>query len=165
MKIDLKRLFDTVGSKVTISESLDMSDVTEWGVKPFVQPVRIEGTVKNRAGVVTLEYTAYLSYRIPCDRCLVPIEHKDQELSFEHTVVRELNQADDDDYVVLPDGLLDLDELATSDIILELPIKNVCSEGCKGLCPHCGTNLNEKSCGCKKPTDSRWDVLDQLLKQ
>lgn len=165
MKIDLKKLFDAGEEKVVIQDTLDLSDMTQWGVKPFVQPVKIEGLVQNRAGVVTLHYTVSLSYQIPCDRCLIPIEHKDQIYQFEHTIVRSLNQDSNDDFVVLSDGILDLDELATSDIILELPIKNICSEGCKGLCPYCGTNLNEKSCDCKAPGDPVWSVLDQLLEQ
>lgn len=165
MKIDLKKLFDAGEEKVVIQDTLDLSEMTQWGVKPFVQPVRIEGLAQNKAGVVTLSYTVSLNYRIPCDRCLIPIEHKDQTYRFEHIIVRSLNQESNDDFVVLPDGILDLDELATSDIILELPIKNICSEGCKGLCPQCGANLNEKSCDCKAPSDPRWSVLDQLLEQ
>ncbi|MEG1778901.1 MAG: DUF177 domain-containing protein, partial [Oscillospiraceae bacterium] len=73
------------------------------------------------------------------------------------------NGQDNDEYIVLDDGILDLDELATSDIILELPIKNICSKGCKGLCPYCGANLNEKSCNCKAPSDPVWSKLDSLF--
>ena len=50
---------------------------------------------------------------------------------------------------VIPDGQLDLAELAGADILLELPTSMVCDEGCKGLCPECGANLNEGDCGCR----------------
>lgn len=59
--------------------------------------------------------------------------------------------------------MLDLEELILSDILLELPTKLLCKEDCKGLCPHCGCNLNHQSCDCNKAYhDPRWDVLNTL---
>ena len=55
---------------------------------------------------------------------------------FEHVLARELNDEDNDDFIVVKDGLLDFSQLVTSDILLELPIKALCREDCKGLCPH-----------------------------
>ena len=39
----------------------------------------------------------------------------------------------------------------------------LCQDDCKGLCPHCGVNLNHGSCNCKPDTDPRLAVLEQLL--
>ncbi|MCK4236882.1 MAG: DUF177 domain-containing protein, partial [Candidatus Krumholzibacteria bacterium] len=51
-------------------------------------------------------------------------------------------------------------------VILELPMKFLCSENCKGLCSRCGANLNEGDCGCNlRSGDSRWDVLKKLLSE
>lgn len=49
-----------------------------------------------------------------------------------------------------------------SELVLSLPIIYVCSDGCKGLCPQCGTNLNEGTCGCTREADPRFQVLGQL---
>ena len=50
-------------------------------------------------------------------------------------------------------------------LYLALPMKSVCKEGCKGLCPKCGCNLNLNKCGCKiEEVDPRLAVLQQLLK-
>jgi len=49
------------------------------------------------------------------------------------------------------DSIFDLTELLRQSILLALPMRPLCSEECKGLCPHCGANLNEGPCGC--PTD------------
>jgi len=43
---------------------------------------------------------------------------------------------------------IDLTPIICEQIILQIPIKALCSEECKGLCPHCGTNLNTSSCNC-----------------
>mgnify|MGYP001091754997 FL=1 len=63
-------------------------------------------------------------------------------------------------------SVLDLEELARTDILLELPTKVLCSEDCKGLCSQCGKNLNEGECSCeKKQIDPRLAILSQLLDQ
>ena len=49
-----------------------------------------------------------------------------------------------------------------SELVLSLPIIYVCSEDCKGLCPQCGTNLNEGRCACTGAADPRFQVLGQL---
>jgi uncharacterized protein len=46
---------------------------------------------------------------------------------------------------------------------LALPMKPLCAEGCKGLCPHCGTNLNEATCTCTNEwSDPRLEPLRAL---
>jgi len=56
--------------------------------------------------------------------------------------------------------VLDLTDSLRAAVLLEVPIKNVCREDCRGLCPVCGANRNEESCDCR-PTanDPRWDAL------
>jgi uncharacterized protein len=58
---------------------------------------------------------------------------------------------------------VDLSGLIREQIILGIPLKPLCRETCKGLCPQCGANLNEGSCGCEKETrTSAFDVLRNL---
>ena len=45
---------------------------------------------------------------------------------------------------------IDLSRVLKDNIILGLPMKQVCKPECKGLCPKCGTDLNEKECDCKE---------------
>ena len=48
-------------------------------------------------------------------------------------------------------------------ILLALPLKTICSESCKGLCPHCGQNLNVEQCSCAEPVeDPRWAALKDI---
>ncbi|HOO39544.1 MAG TPA: DUF177 domain-containing protein [Deltaproteobacteria bacterium] len=55
-----------------------------------------------------------------------------------------------------------LGQYIISELVLSLPIIYVCSEDCKGLCPRCGTNLNEGRCECAGVEDPRFQVLRQL---
>jgi uncharacterized protein len=58
---------------------------------------------------------------------------------------------------------LDLTEDIRSALILELPIRPLCREDCRGLCPRCGRDLNQESCDCPPvPKDERWKALEAL---
>ncbi len=60
-------------------------------------------------------------------------------------------------------NILDLTEAVRQYILLSTPMKPLCDEGCPGLCPTCGHNLNQGTCGClKQPADVRWDILQKL---
>lgn len=56
--------------------------------------------------------------------------------------------ADDMDVEFYPEETIDLDPVIIEQIILQIPMRIVCSESCKGLCPRCGANLNTSTCGC-----------------
>ena len=60
------------------------------------------------------------------------------------------------------DGLL-LEDLLREQVLLAVPLKAVCREECRGLCPHCGKNLNYEQCGCAgTASDVRWAPLKDL---
>jgi uncharacterized protein len=48
--------------------------------------------------------------------------------------------------------VVDLEGLLREQIILMIPVKPLCEEACKGLCPHCGVNLNRETCHCQPET-------------
>jgi uncharacterized protein len=59
---------------------------------------------------------------------------------------------------------VDLVQVAREQLLLELPMSPVCDEGCKGICPQCGEDLNRGACGCaSQATDPRLAALKKLL--
>jgi uncharacterized protein len=59
--------------------------------------------------------------------------------------------------------VIDLDPAVREQILLSIPSYPVCRESCKGLCPVCGSNLNDGDCGCDRRTpDPRWAGLDKF---
>jgi len=63
------------------------------------------------------------------------------------------------------EGLL-LEDVLKEQILLALPVKLVCRANCKGLCPHCGKNLNVESCNCAASMpDPRWSALEEIRKK
>jgi uncharacterized protein len=60
------------------------------------------------------------------------------------------------------DGLL-LEDVLREQVLLAVPLKAICREDCKGLCPHCGKNLNLAQCSCEEPVeDLRWSALKEI---
>ncbi len=56
-----------------------------------------------------------------------------------------------------------LGDYIASELVLALPLRFICDEQCKGLCPECGANLNREECRCgEKPVDPRLQKLSQL---
>jgi uncharacterized protein len=60
------------------------------------------------------------------------------------------------------EGLL-LEDAIREQVLLAVPLKVICRENCKGLCPHCGANQNVERCSCAEPVeDPRWTPLKDL---
>jgi uncharacterized protein len=60
------------------------------------------------------------------------------------------------------EGLL-LEDVLQEQVLLALPLKAICRDDCKGLCPHCGKNLNAEQCACAEPLeDPRWSALKDI---
>jgi len=60
------------------------------------------------------------------------------------------------------DGL-QLEDVLREQVLLAVPLKLLCREDCKGLCPHCGKSLNQEQCSCSEPLeDPRWAALKEI---
>ena len=58
---------------------------------------------------------------------------------------------------------IDLSTLVQSETALALPMKPLCREDCRGLCPVCGTNRNLAACVCpERAPDPRLGALKDL---
>lgn len=69
-----------------------------------------------------------------------------------------------DDVVYLEDGMLSLRSLVAEELVLLLPMVPLCKEGCRGLCPGCGVDLNQEPCHCgESPPQGPFAALLPLL--
>jgi uncharacterized protein len=75
---------------------------------------------------------------------------------------KELTAADLD-FEYYEGEVIDLDEVIFEQVVLQVPMKPLCSESCRGLCPHCGVNLNKTTCNCQNEViDERLAVLKRI---
>lgn len=164
MILDLRDIFVTSGGKQPVSVSIDMSDLEISGYRPLQQPVEFTGQVTNRAGVVALTGSVNAVYQAPCDRCGVDAT---ENISFDiaYTLVPSMESDEKDDFIVIPDYQLDLDNVIASDVILSLPTKHLCKADCMGICSGCGANLNTGGCSCQKEESAFGAALKKLLEE
>ncbi len=110
-------------------------------------------------------------FEVPCARCLEPVEYPlagqfdllfrpvgaDGDAS-EHSITTSETEIG----YYQKDGVL-LEDVLREQVLLSLPAKTLCREDCKGLCPHCGRQLNSETCACgETATDPRWSALSSL---
>ncbi len=102
-----------------------------------------------------------------CDRCLKEYE---PEFTAQISQVYETDSdqpVSDDDIKILPANAVEIDisPLLHEAIVLNHPIKMVCIEECKGICPGCGADLNVDICTCSAGNiDPRWAELKKIIK-
>lgn len=97
-----------------------------------------------------------------CARCLEPVV---QAFEIEQKYLVGLDELQDEfcELPVIGRGMLDLNELARTEIELQLPTVFLCDELCKGLCPVCG-KPRKLGCSCElQQADERLSVFEQLL--
>lgn len=148
MIINLKQLFNIVGEKRELDFSIPMDELDSVSGVSFASPISVKGRLSNRAGIVYLNYSVDVTLTQLCDRCLKELQNN-YHFEFEHIVVPSVSN-DSDDYIVADGESIDLNEIAVTDLLLQLPSKFLCSEDCKGLCMVCGCDLNESECDCLK---------------
>jgi uncharacterized protein len=165
MKIDLSGLFNGSLDKISINHSVDLSDLIYSTYTPIKDKVIVNGKLFAKAEVIYLDIDVSYTFHGYCDRCASELA-KDFSFNVKKIIVEELqNENDDDDYIVVNNRTLDLDELINEEVSLSLPTKILCKDDCKGLCAQCGTNLNVSKCDCKKDVDPRLSALLQLLNE
>jgi len=162
MHLDLRDIIHVPGARKAFACELDLREVALFGEKPFQNPIRVSGVVRNMAGALQLEGRAVTTMDLRCDRCLKPIT-LELDVPVETLLAEELEDEENDEIVLLEDGGVDIDEVFAPACIFAMEGKHLCREDCKGLCPTCGKDLNEGPCACRKELDPRLAVLAKLL--
>ena len=103
----------------------------------FTQPVRVRASFQKERDVVTVQVEASADREMTCARCLA-VYHALFDGRF------------DLGYDVKNKPTLDITDDVRQEILLSYPVTFLCREDCKGLCPRCGQNLNEKRCACTR---------------
>jgi DUF177 domain-containing protein len=136
-----------------------------------LDPVAFRGRLEKADPGFLLNGELQMTGAVSCVRCLkeVPFRRRTAvawAFAPEHERPNEEElelKSEDLDVVWYADLVVPLDPLIDEQIQLELPMKPLCAEGCRGLCPQCGADLNAVPCACEKPADDRWTPLKSLL--
>lgn len=162
MFFDVKSILHTPGKQLDFQFEMDLTDVEFNGRYPVSRPVTVEGWVRNTADILDLSLVARTTLDAVCDRCGKEFS-QNKEIDFSCMLAETLENGENDEIVLLEDGMVDVGDLARTAFILGMDTKTLCSEDCKGLCSRCGADLNLGPCSCKKEVDPRLAVLAKLL--
>jgi uncharacterized protein len=135
------------GSRYRRPEDVDLS---------FESPIEYELTVNKMGEDVRVEGPVQCTMRLLCDRCLEPFPlpvsaHLDIELApkSDQPKLPEVELAGEEmDLYYFEGDELELEPYIYEEVMLAIPIKALCNEACKGICPVCGKNRNTETCTC-----------------
>ncbi len=171
MLINLSEVFTLEGKEKTWEIPLELKAYRGTdGEYPVTasDPVRI--TVRNLGNrKLALTGNTKVTLAIPCARCLEPVSctmelEFDEEMDMNISADERVKNLDEQSY--LTGYNLDADQLVGNELTLNLPMKVLCKEDCKGICNRCGANLNYETCNCDtRSLDPRMAVIQDIFKQ
>ena len=171
MQINLTELFTRDGKELDVTAELDMTSFCasdgEYELTDS-QPVKLHFT-NTGDRTLTVEGSAQLALLIPCSRCLEPVKVP-FSLDLARTFDMKLSQRERaealEEQPYLQGYMLDVDQLVCDELLLNLPMKVLCREDCKGICNRCGANLNKTACDCDRSSlDPRMSVIQDIFNQ
>jgi uncharacterized protein len=139
------------------SRTFQPSEVgTEGDAYTVVAPVTLAFEIRKDQDRFRLIGDVATTLELSCSRCAEPFQLPvASHFDLRYWPLRDAAQQteseigeDDLETSYYTDDQIDLNELIREQFYLALPMKPLCQETCKGLCPHCGTNLNTGSCTC-----------------
>lgn len=150
VECDFKQISSAIGS-------FDITDKTPLSLTIFHE--------KNKNLKVSGQME--LTVDIPCDRCLKPVKRYiaiafDREFQCGEAKGAE---SDEQNVYIVDKVFLDIDKIVFDEILIQWPMKIVCSQDCRGICLKCGQDLNVSDCGCDRVVlDPRMAVIQDIFK-
>jgi uncharacterized protein len=152
-----------------------LAEMAASGECKFAAPIGTILRAQRIGDMVEIDGDIETFVRLTCSRCLQPFETSLKPhfaLTYMHRVTDvikdsdpqevELN-AEDTGIVYFQGEKINLKDTIQEQVVLEFPIRALCKQDCKGLCPKCGADLNENLCDCDhRSSPGRFDVLKNL---
>ncbi|MFH1825586.1 MAG: DUF177 domain-containing protein [Candidatus Firestonebacteria bacterium] len=168
MKIDIKDLKDGV-NQFNLNETPE-----EIGFKPeeaeFEELISSDIEINKIGEKFIVKGKIKTVILLECSRCLEKFKYNiysNFKLIYAKDEISKYGAVNKEemDEITFTGDILDVDDDVKQTIILEIPMKPVCKEDCKGLCCYCGQNINSEKCGCKK--EEKWQIQkeDFLLQE
>ena len=167
LRVDLRQL----ERKKRLSIEADLpADSPLWKEAQLhmAEPLEVRLEAQQAGHDVVVRGSLKGSVALACRRCLAPVSASiDEEVSLVFRPGLSRVEAEAEEVYALParGDELDLSDAIREQVVLAVPQYGMCKEDCRGLCPHCGTNLNHEQCNCtSNAVDPRWAALRALRK-
>ncbi len=167
MLVNLSDVLTSQGKVVQTEVELELDSLrTRMGEFPIVSREPVRFTFTN-IGVdkARIEGGVTLTFETRCDRCLTEVLTK-LKLTFDRIVTspESVAEEDEDSRECMEGYQLDTEAFVQNEILVNWPVKILCKEECKGVCPVCGQNRNLGDCGCDTfVPDPRMAVIKDIF--
>jgi uncharacterized protein len=129
-----------IGSRKQLSLELEFHNLEFVNREIEIEkPIELELEIFNTSDSFVVEGNLKAELILSCSRCLQKYSSP-IELDISEDVLKSEMEDEEELY---------LNEIVVDNIILALPMKPLCSDNCKGICPECGQDLNEGDCDCE----------------
>lgn len=147
MKIELVSVLKNEGASIGFSGEIPLGRFEFDGNDlNFEKPLKVSGNVLNIGGTIEVRADVEGEFITCCARCGTEVDKKIACELFESFAGDILDV--DGENVSFKGSLMDISGAVRSAVLENLPLRFLCGENCKGLCPVCGANLNETDCNC-----------------
>mgnify|MGYP005838486289 CR=1 FL=1 len=164
MRLDLSEIVKNDGASLEVQVQETISELNELvDDVTFNQPVRFNGKLVNISGILKLEGHMETGYNTKCFRCLLDLNGT-LSVDVKEDIIDGRTNPDSETYTY-EGNFFEIDKLIKDYVLLNLPVRHVCDEDCKGLCYKCGSNLNVAACECKEETiNPQMEALKDFFK-
>lgn len=136
-----------------------------------VDPLEVRGSAELVEGQIHINGNLHTRLEMVCARCLEPVvEEVSRDFDLFYRPLQSIQRdeemrlrLDDTEIAFFQGEGLFLTDVLAEQVLLAVPMKAICRSDCRGLCPHCGINLNQDSCRCSlQKADPRMAPLARL---
>ncbi|MEL7567464.1 MAG: DUF177 domain-containing protein [Dehalobacterium sp.] len=169
MEINVSKIKNISGKTMKIELKETASHLSMEGEEmKLLSPLEFSGDIENLGDRLNVAGEVHTRVELLCSRCMevmsLEVDAPFSEIFSNHRDVVEEEQ--EEEIFFFEGDEIDIGSHVTRAILLELPMKALCKEECKGLCPECGVNLNFEKCQCVEDNiDPRFSALKKLMNQ
>jgi uncharacterized protein len=152
-----------------------LEKIANSGVGEFHPPIKVWLKAIRIKNMIQVEGNFAVQVRLTCSRCLKEFEMPLQSpfsLTFTQETPEAASERDEEEielsaeeigYIMFKGREIDLTPALQEQVVMSLPMQPLCAKPCKGLCPICGTDLNQSDCGCqRKSVSTKFAALKDL---
>lgn len=136
------------------------------GTQKTEHMAKVRGKVTKGGMMYTVSAEVDVTIHMTCDRCMKEYAYPIHTTLYSAFSSGEITPDESEDVKPVIKSSIDLSDNILEAIAMEIPLKSLCQEDCKGVCPKCGANLNKGTCKCaQSDIDPRLEQLQNIFCQ
>lgn len=159
MRINVSDIIKSDGASLDIKADGIKIDIKDMVIA--ISDVKFNGSLTNNISKLFLNGEMDVEYKNCCYKCLKDIN---RVLSIKVKEYFSSLPDENDLHYEIKDNYVDIKKALHDNIVLNLPMKESCSEECKGLCPKCGVVIGNEACKCENEVylNSQFEILKKI---